>query len=136
MRIVFYLILVALFVAAQAYIRLAPLPAPEPGERWGTYPQWEGDPGGFGLTLQATPAQAAALDAAIRATPRTRLLGGSLAEGQLRYVTRSLVWGFPDITELTVRPEEISISGHLVFGRSDFGVNQRRIEGWLAVAGL
>jgi hypothetical protein len=134
MKAVLFL-LVALFLAAQAWIRLAPLPAPGPGT-WGPYPQWEGDPGGFGLSVQATPAQAAALDAIIRATPRTRLLSGALAEGQLRYVTRSLVWGFPDITELTVRAQEISISGHLVFGRSDFGVNRRRIQGWLAAAGL
>ena len=127
--------LAVLAVAASLYVRLAPLPGPGAGERRVLHPPLEGDPGGYARSVQATPEQVAALDAAIRATPRTRLLEGSLEQGHLRYVTRSLIWGFPDITELTVVPGSVTISGHLVYGRSDLGVNRRRIEGWLAQLG-
>lgn len=137
LAVILLLGLAALAVAGSLYVRLAPLPMAGPGDRAPRFPQFEGDPGGFGTTLRTEdPDAAARLDAVIRATPRTRLLEGSLAEGHLRYVTRSLIWGFPDITDVLLRPGEIHIHGHLVYGRSDLGVNRRRIEGWLAAVGL
>lgn len=65
------------------------------------------------------------LDAIILATPRTQQVG----EGA--YVTRSLIWGFPDITRVWVADDNLHIHGALVYGASDLGVNSARIRGWL-----
>jgi uncharacterized protein (DUF1499 family) len=73
-----------------------------------------------------------ALDAIIRATPRTVVLAGSAAEGQVTYITRSALWGFPDYTTLELRKNGVAIVGRSRFGRSDIGVNKARIETWLA----
>lgn len=73
------------------------------------------------------------MDSIIRATPRTRRVAGSLEQGKLTYMTRSLVFGFPDFTTVTVDIDYgLLIYGRLRFGRSDLGVNRARIEGWLA----
>ncbi|PCD75759.1 DUF1499 domain-containing protein [Pseudothioclava arenosa] len=139
MRVVFYLILAGLFVAAQAYVRLAPLPA----ARLGAPPQAQapGDwpaRGGFAAARVVADPQAAlaALVQVAEATPRTRRLSGSPEDGHLVYVTRTLFWGFPDITHLWVAGDTVQAQGHLVFGGSDFGVNRARLEGWLAQAGI
>jgi len=71
------------------------------------------------------------LDAIIRATPRTRVLTGSVTEGMVTYQTRSAVFGFPDYTTVRQAGRQIEIFGRLRFGRSDFGVNAARIDGWL-----
>ncbi|WP_281982876.1 DUF1499 domain-containing protein [Thalassorhabdomicrobium marinisediminis] len=143
-----YLIYIAvgLLVAVLAlalYVRLAPLRA----EAWhadtppvlkpGTYPgagshvverRIDGD---GHATLER-------LDRIIRATPRTQAVAGALAAGKITYVTRSAVMGFPDYTTVTLAraPDEataaLQIYGRLRFGRSDLGVNRKRIEGWLA----
>nr|WP_275982246.1 DUF1499 domain-containing protein [Frigidibacter sp. ROC022] len=84
------------------------------------------------LTPADPGAEMARLDARIRATPRTRVLAGSPAEGRVSYVTRSLLWGFPDITDLWLEGAALHLRGHAVYGRSDLGVNRRRIETWLA----
>lgn len=84
----------------------------------------------------------------VMATPRTKLLAGSLASdsdgaggtlsfrSSATYVTRSAIWGFPDVTtvvvELTNMGSAASACGRLVYGRKDFGVNRARITGWLA----
>lgn len=126
-------------VAADAWVRLAPIDpqryeieglAKAPGD----YPLT----GGFQAAREpADPeAQMAALDKIIRATARTRRVAGSVAEGRAAYVTRSAFWGFPDVTLLWVDGKTLQIRGHLVFGRSDLGVNKARIEGWLSEAGL
>lgn len=69
------------------------------------------------------------------ATPRTRSLAGSVEDGLITYVSRSRVFGFPDYTTVQVAPTEsgsqITIYGRLRFGKSDFGVNRQRIQGWL-----
>ncbi|MEM9436294.1 MAG: DUF1499 domain-containing protein, partial [Pseudomonadota bacterium] len=65
------------------------------------------------------------LKSVILASPRTR----ELAEGV--YVSRSFFWGFPDITHVWVDGDTTHVSSHLVYGRSDLGANQRRVEGWL-----
>ncbi|WP_319826442.1 DUF1499 domain-containing protein [Thalassovita sp.] len=72
-----------------------------------------------------------ALDGIILATPRTRVLAGSVSGGRVSYVTRSKLWGFPDYTTVELRGEEIAILGRSRFGRSDMGVNRARIEAWL-----
>ena len=76
------------------------------------------------------------------ATPRTTLLAGSVADNMLTYVTRSAVIGFPDYTtvEILADPETddplLVMNARLRFGRSDFGVNQARVQRWLDELGL
>ena len=128
-------------LAFAIYVRLAPIQA----DRWqnaeiptlapGVYPSI----GGHAVVAVVPDAQAAlmALDGIVRATPRTRLVAGSVADGRVTYVTRSALWGFPDYTSVQAvsGPDgqaAIHVQGHLRFGQSDLGVNRKRIEGWLA----
>ncbi len=71
----------------------------------------------------------------ILSTPRTKYLAGSAEEGMITYVTRSLVFGFPDYTTVTVTQNEqgsrVTLFGRLRYGRSDFGVNAKRLRSWV-----
>ncbi len=75
------------------------------------------------------------LQQVILPTPRTKYLAGSAEEGMITYVTRSLVFGFPDYTTVTVEPNgqgsRVTLFGRLRYGRSDFGVNAKRLRGWV-----
>lgn len=83
------------------------------------------------------------LDKIILKTPRTSLLAGASEEGMITYMTRSRVFGFPDYTTVMAVPDggpdtapdaggsDLTIYGHLRYGRSDLGVNKARITGWL-----
>ena len=64
-------------------------------------------------------------------TRRTRVLAGSVEEGMVTYIHRSLIFGFPDYTTIRQAGTQIEIFGRLRFGRSDFGVNATRIDGWI-----
>lgn len=144
LQIVLALIAV-LVVLGDAYVRLAPLPSDRFHRQ--TAPQAAGDyPSKGGIVavrdVSDPKAQMVALDKIIRASARTRVLNGSVATGHISYVTRSALWGFPDITNLYVGKDTqagsgtLTISGHLVFGAFDLGVNAARIKGWLDEAGL
>lgn len=83
----------------------------------------------------------AALDAVATSAPRTTTLSGSVEEGQITYISRTALWAFPDYTTATLMqtPEGqtlLEIYGRLRFGRSDLGVNAKRIKGWVADAHL
>ncbi|AXX99766.1 DUF1499 domain-containing protein [Profundibacter amoris] len=75
------------------------------------------------------------LQQVIQSTPRTKYLAGSVKEGMITFVTRSLVFGFPDYTTITVTQNEqgsrVTLFGRLRYGRSDFGVNAKRLRGWV-----
>lgn len=125
----------ALMVAAVTYVRLAPTDV----ARWHQLDQMAapGDvaaPGGFlaARRITADAAQVlAAVDAIARATPRTRLIAGSIAERMMTYQTRSLIWGFPDHTTVAVQGDLLVIHARLTFGQSDMGVNRARVRDWL-----
>ncbi|EDQ04755.1 hypothetical protein DSM14862_01629 [Sulfitobacter indolifex] len=134
----FWIIVIAL-VALVAYVRLAPL---EPA-RW--HVQAEGQK--MGKTQAANsyiwrdPVEddgaetLAKLDRTIMQTPRTEVVAGSLAEGQVTYVTRTKLMGYPDFTTIGVYgadPRYVEVYGRSRFGRSDLGVNAKRVNGWLA----
>ncbi|WOI55212.1 DUF1499 domain-containing protein [Palleronia sp. LCG004] len=72
----------------------------------------------------------------IEDAPRTTLREGGPGQGRLIAVTRTRILGFPDVTHLWTEDGRVLISGHLVMGKSDMGVNARRVRGWLADAGL
>ncbi len=75
------------------------------------------------------------LQQVILSTPRTKYLAGSVKDGMMTFVTRSLVFGFPDYTTISVTQNEqgsrVTLFGRLRYGRSDFGVNAKRLRGWI-----
>ncbi len=137
---------VVVVAAAAAWVRLAPS---DPG-RWHVDPgQGTAAPGAVvrgrgearaAVVIAAPPEAALArADAVAMATPRTRRLAGSPAEGRITWVTRSALWGFPDYTTAAARPDpagtRIDLHARLRFGGDDLGVNARRLEDWLARLG-
>lgn len=114
-------------VALLAFIRLAP----SEQVRWHQMPGTITNRDLEGGAMRRAMGDLAALDSIIRATPRTRVLAGSVGDGMVTYVTRSRVMGFPDYTTVRQADEALEIYGRLRFGRSDLGVNAARIDGWL-----
>ncbi len=68
------------------------------------------------------------VDAVLRALPRTQVLAGSVEAGRITYVTRSAVFGFPDMTTVEAWDGQIRMFARLRFGVSDLGVNRERLE--------
>ncbi|MBI1494135.1 DUF1499 domain-containing protein [Halocynthiibacter styelae] len=108
-----------------------------------SYPKTEvGDyrtDGGFEAVRQPDEPMAEAMARLVRIieeNARTTHLGGSLDAGHISFVTRTHFWGFPDTTNIWVSGDHLHIHGHLRFGKSDLGVNQRRILNWLTLARL
>ncbi len=79
----------------------------------------------------------AAVRAVAAAQPRTFLAAAYDDRLQAHYVARSAVLNFPDLVTVSVSgpdagPSTLVIYSRSVYGRSDFGVNRKRIETWLA----
>lgn len=130
MRVVFWIVIVAI-VALLAYVRLAPTDA----ARWHQPISSETDMDMEGGAIRVVPADEdtlARLNEVALATPRTKVLAGSVDEGRVTYVTRSRVFGFPDYTTAEVTDGQLRVYGRLRFGKGDMGVNRERVEGWLA----
>ena len=134
-------IIVALLVAGVlAAIRLAPS---DPA-RWHSDPTLaRPGPGRFVVcdggdlpALAAGPDSLARLAAIAGATPRTRLLAGSVATGRITWITRSAVFGFPDYTTAGLADGPVlCLHARLRFGRDDFGVNEARLRRWIDALG-
>lgn len=129
-----------LFAGVQAYIRLSPV---DPT-------QWHFDitsiaeksvncqvvsaKGGavYRCAVQASARDTLAkLDRIALATPRTRRVAGSAAEGRVTWETRSLFWGFRDYTTAQVQDKTLQLYARQRFGSSDHGVNAARLRDWL-----
>lgn len=125
-------------VGGMAYIRLAPS---DPA-------RWHVDLGAGNLPAhthvfcirpgtrydgQADPKDLLArLDAIALATPRTERLAGSPEEGRITWVTRSALIGFPDYTTAQAMDgQSFCVAGRQRYGSQDWGVNARRIGGWM-----
>ncbi|SFP47419.1 DUF1499 domain-containing protein [Tranquillimonas alkanivorans] len=131
--------------AGLAWFRLAPtepavwhvdpLRAPVPaGSGWLLR---SGDGNGDAQRFSQPPGEVlAALDDIALATPRTDRVAGSTGTGRLTYVTRSLVFGFPDYTTVQAAPAEggteLTVFARQRFGAKDMGVNRKRVEDWMA----
>jgi uncharacterized protein (DUF1499 family) len=137
------LIVAVLAAGAAAWVRFAP----SDPELWHVAPLRAADPGRAGYLLTADTAGnpvfeaeandvLRALDAIARATARTTVLTGSVAEGRITYITRSRFWGFPDYTTVTATQvaggSQLTIFARQRFGRSDLGVNKSRVRSWMA----
>lgn len=127
-------VFLAVFIGLLAFIRLAP----SDPDRWHVVPNVNADkdfPGGIKRLITTGPDGLERLNALALATPRTRVLAGSVDAGMITYVTRSKLIGFPDYTTVqqTVQQDGymLKIYGRLRFGRSDFGVNRARVKVWV-----
>lgn len=125
--------IVVLVALAQAYIRLAPLPADRLTAKPGPMaPGTHALAGGIKVVRPLADLPPDAMDRLIaiaEATPRTRRIGAGTDPAA--FVTRSLLWGFPDITVIWAEGGNLHIHAHLVFGGSDLGVNAARVTDWL-----
>jgi len=136
MKIVIYCLIIV-FLAALAYVRLSHMVA----DRWHVDP-FEIDPPKAGGLLQRFSSQMGviatleAYKAVALAAPRTVVLAGSPSEGRMSFVTRTALWGFPDVTTIAVRETsegvDVAIFARLRFGKSDLGVNGKRVAAWRA----
>lgn len=124
-------IALAVAVVIMGYIRLAP----SDPVVWHQPPEVEADRdllNGVLRRVEAGPEGLERLDAIISGAPRTAVLAGSVAEGMVTYVTRSAVIGFPDYTTVRQAGDALHLHARSRFGRSDMGVNAKRVDGWLA----
>ncbi|WP_299692605.1 DUF1499 domain-containing protein [uncultured Tateyamaria sp.] len=126
-------IIIILFVAALAYVRLAPS-APDRWHKPVDATTSSDRMGGAIRVLSTDEGALARVDAAARALPRTTVLAGSVEEGRITYVTRSKVIGFPDYTTVEYNDGLLRMYARLRFGRSDFGVNADRLQRLLTAA--
>ncbi|WP_299374618.1 DUF1499 domain-containing protein [uncultured Tateyamaria sp.] len=120
-------------LGAVAWVRLAPVDA----ARWHQPISATASKDMTGGAIRVTdvgPEALARVDAAARAMPRTQVVAGSVAEGQITYVTRSRWIGFPDFTTVEYRDGLLRMYARLRFGRSDFGVNRERLQRLLVAA--
>ena len=97
---------------------------------------------GAHITVPPLPVEAATAWPVLRAVgervPRTPLLAEWPERRRAQWVQRSALVRFPDIVVAELRPGPAAASTHLflysrsLFGWSDFGVNRRRVQAWLA----
>ena len=126
-------IVLAVVVAGLVYIRVAPSDA----AKWHAPVTAEADrdfAAGAVRVLDGDAAMLARVDAAAQALPRTQVLAGSVDEGRVTYITRSQLFGFPDYTTIEHSDGKLRMLARLRFGRSDLGVNGRRLQGLVAAA--
>lgn len=125
------LLILAALIGLLAYVRLAPS---DPA-RWHVALGDMTDSTGVGSArrvLSAREGLFATLDTAMRALPRTTVLAGSVQEGHVTYITRTKLIGFPDYTTIEEKEDEVRMFARLRFGRSDLGVNAKRLDGLIA----
>lgn len=123
-------LLVTVVVVAMGYVRLAPSD-PVIWHQVPDEPQDKDFANGVIRVVEAGPDGLAELDAIATATRHTDRRFGSLEDGMITYVTRSVVFGFPDYTTVRQTGDTLEIYGRARFGKSDLGVNGQRVEGWI-----
>lgn len=125
-----WIVLVLAVVSGLAFVRLAPTDI----ERWhkplGNAETADGE-GWSARVVPATSGLLSDLHQGMLALPRTELIAGSVGEGRLTYITRSKLIGFPDFTTLEADGQMIKLYGRLRFGKSDLGVNGKRLDALL-----
>lgn len=123
-----FLMIIALLVVALAFfVRRA---AVTPSKIHETYEADTQLVGGY-VSVRRFDGDASAILERLRAialaTPRTE----QLDQAQLTFVTRSPMARFPDVTQVFIEGQTLTIHAHLVYGKSDFGVNKARVLDWL-----
>jgi hypothetical protein len=130
-----FLTALALLFGFALYVRLAPS---DPA-RWHVEPPSPTSDPGTVLALRGAatlhiagdgPALLRRLAVIAAATPRTRVIAGSVDEGRITWVTRSRLWAFPDYTTAEARADGLHLHARLRFGGEDHGVNAARLKDW------
>ncbi|WP_179379399.1 DUF1499 domain-containing protein [Jannaschia marina] len=135
--------------AGAAYVRFAPMDAtawhvdPATVTRSGKpndYLVSEGGDRAPVIVTGATPEAALAqLDAIATAEKGVTRLAGSPQDGHVTYVQRTPLMGYPDAISVTATAAGEDVALRLYsrsrFGHSDLGVNEARVERWLAAVG-
>lgn len=125
-------VLLVLIIAGLAYIRLAPSDV----NIWHDMPDFDTDQDLAGGVMRVIDSvdqeQFAKLVDAINASDRVTLLAGSVQDGKITFIARTKWMGFPDYVTLQLRDGRLRIYSRLRFGRSDLGVNARRMDAWLS----
>ncbi|MGI9368156.1 MAG: DUF1499 domain-containing protein [Ruegeria sp.] len=127
--IIFWLLIVPVIVVG-GYIRLAP----SDPVRWHVAPRGDADrdmKNGVLRVIQTGPGGLQRLDGIAQNAPRTSVLVGSVDEGMITFVTRTRIVGYPDYTTALQDGDTLRIYARSRFGRSDYGVNKQRVDGWL-----
>lgn len=144
--LIFAGVIVASAILFTAYVRLAPsAPAvwhvdprgvsdlPDQGR----YMLRDGEGDGPAPRYSGTPTEIMTrFDAIAMSQSRITRLAGSVEAGHVTYVARSAGFGFPDYISVVAYADgdqtALAIYARLRFGKSDLGVNQKRITAWLA----
>ena len=137
------LLVVVAVIGAAVYVRTAAMPA----EDWHVDPASVTPPDSPNFELRrgegapvfdATADEMAARIDAIATAEGAEMIGGSLALGQMTYVARSRIMGFPDAISIRLVPvgggTRMEIFSRSRFGHSDIGVNAARVTRWIAAA--
>jgi len=87
------------------------------------------------------PTLAAAVTRIALAEPRTELLAADEQTGHYEFVQRSAIFRFPDFISVEIVPageghSTLAAYSRAKVGYSDFGVNRKRVERWLAALKL
>ncbi|MGA9277907.1 DUF1499 domain-containing protein [Ilumatobacter sp.] len=99
------------------------------------HPRRDGHPPVYDVTAKRL---ATAFDREAMSEGRVEVLAGKAADGFVTYVQRSYVFGFPDYVsvrfiDLDDGGSTIAIFSRSRFGRSDLGVNEKRVARWVDV---
>lgn len=123
-------VILAAVVVAFGFVRLSPV---DPAVWHVSPPATENKDFKRGVirVIETGPDGLARLHMVAQAAPRTKVLAGSVADGMVTYVTRTAVFGFPDFTTAQQQGDSLVLYARLRFGRSDFGVNGKRVERWI-----
>lgn len=119
-------ILVSIVVFALAFVRFAP----SDPVRWHVEIKHSEDrdfPNGAVRVFQGTRETFEHAVGVIDSLPRTERLAGSTEDGRVTFVTRSRFIGFPDYTTVEHTDNRIKMFARLRFGKSDLGVNGKRL---------
>jgi uncharacterized protein (DUF1499 family) len=129
-RKMWVVLIVAGVIGLMAYVRLAPS---DPAIWHVDVPRLE-DKDFAGGVIRVIDGDAATLESLthIAEADGAQPFAGDLASGHLTYISRSKIVAFPDYTTLQLKDGKIAIYGRLRFGKSDTGVNRRRVSQWLA----
>lgn len=78
----------------------------------------------------------AAFDRIVRSSGNVEVVGGTLEGGFITYVQTSKIFAFPDyisvkFIEVDDQNSTLAVFSRSRFGRSDLGVNKKRITAWL-----
>ncbi len=128
-----FMIFALIVVVFMAYVRLAP----HTPHVWHRVPQVKQDQdfaGGAVRVLPYTVELFNTLNQVAQSAQRSAQLAGTVEDGHVTYVVRSLVFGFPDYVTIWTNKETIVLYSRLRFGQSDLGVNKKRLETWIHAA--